>query len=96
MGNGFSRMVQILNLDTAINKNKNNSDMQTSNNDFFVNLDMENGIPNLNNKNALPKISNHQKHSSVNINTDMKNISFEANEEVETVNTVTDPHQPRV
>jgi|LauGreDrversion4_2_1035121.scaffolds.fasta_scaffold2474508_1 hypothetical protein len=88
-------MVQIINLDTAINKNKNNSDVQTSN-DFFINLDMENGIPNLNTKTALPKIPNHQKHSSVNINTDMKNISFEANEEVETVNTVTDPHQPKV
>jgi hypothetical protein len=88
-------MVQIINLDSAINKNKNTSDAQTSN-DFFVNLEMENGIPNLNTKTALPKIPNHQKQSSVNLNTEMRNISFEANDDVDIANTVTDPHQPKV
>ena len=94
MGNGFSRMVQIFNIDTAINK-KNNIEYQTSN-DFNVNQEMDNSNTLQNATSTLPKITKLQK-PVLTSNETKNNYSFDGSDENnEVVNIITDPHQPKV
>ena len=94
VGNGFSRMVQIFNIDTAINK-KNNIEYQTSN-DFNVNQEMDNSNTLQNATSTLPKITKLQK-PVLTSNETKNNYSFDGSDENnEVLNIITDPHQPKV
>ena len=88
-------MVQILNLDTALNKNKNN-EIQTTN-DFYAAVSENDNFTPMN-KQSLPKI-NKNKEFNININEIKNNLSFEGNnndELIDGTNMVTDPHQPKM
>jgi hypothetical protein len=93
-------MVQILNLDSAINKGKHTEPQ--SSNDFLANSEFnDNSSGMINLKAALPKIPKQKQHSSNVLSTETKNISLEENENEmketkEVINIVTDPHQPKV